>query len=128
MSALRVVLADDHVDFLDVLDLAVTVEGHEVVGIAHDGVIAVDVVGASQPDLLLLDLNMPTVGGLEALPAIRAVAPRTRVVVLTGFRCEELADAVLAAGADGYLVKGDLVALRSVLAYADAVGPSFSAA
>jgi DNA-binding NarL/FixJ family response regulator len=124
VSALRVVIADDHADFVDVLDLIVSTEGHEVVGTAYDGLIALDVVADTQPDLVLLDLNMPTVGGLDVRPAIRTLVPTAQVVVLTGFRCEELADTAIAAGADAYLVKGDLTALRGVLASAEAARSS----
>ena len=127
MTALRVVLCDDHTDLVDVLELMVTMEGHHVVGIAGEGAAAVHVVAETKPDLVLLDLTMPGVSGLDALPAIKAASPASRVVVLSAMSRDDLVDAALAHGADGYLVKGDSVTLRCVLAetsdYAP-VGPS----
>jgi DNA-binding NarL/FixJ family response regulator len=116
MTDLRVVLADDHTDLVDVLELMVTMEGHHVVGIAAEGTAAVHVVAETTPDLVLLDLNMPGTSGLDALPALRAVSPASRIVVLSAMNRPDLVDAAISGGADGYLVKGDLVTLRCVLA------------
>jgi DNA-binding NarL/FixJ family response regulator len=127
MSARRIVIADDHGDLVDVLELMITLEGHHVVGIAGDGTAAVHVVAETRPDLVLLDLSMPGDSGLDALPALRAASPASRIVVLSGIARDDLVDTALARGADGYLLKNDMVALRCVLAetadYAP-VGPS----
>lgn len=76
-----------------------------VVGEATDGEEAVSVASDHQPDVALLDLNMPGVDGLTALPRIRAVAPNCTVVVLSGLRRPGAEEDALAAGAGGFLVK-----------------------
>jgi signal transduction histidine kinase len=77
-----------------------------VVGEAGDGLAGIDAVRMSKPDVVLLDLSMPVMDGLEALPQIRALAPTARIVVLSGFSASELTERALEAGADGYLQKG----------------------
>ncbi len=80
--------------------------GLTVVGEAADGVAAVELASELQPDLVLLDLAMPRMDGLEALPLIRAAVPGVRVIVLSGFNQSTLAQKALEAGADHYVVKG----------------------
>jgi PAS domain S-box-containing protein len=83
-----------------------TYKGLTVVGEAADGVAAVEMASELQPDLVLLDLAMPRMDGLEALPLIRAAVPGVRVIVLSGFNQSTLAQKALEAGADHYVVKG----------------------
>jgi PAS domain S-box-containing protein len=80
--------------------------GLTVVGEAADGIAAVEMASELQPDLVLLDLAMPRMDGLEALPLIRAAVPGVRVIVLSGFNQSTLAQKALEAGADHYVVKG----------------------
>ena len=82
------------------------VEGITVVGEASDGVGAIEQARALQPDLVLLDLAMPRMDGLEALPHIREAVPGVRVIVFSGFNQNTLADKAMQAGADRYVVKG----------------------
>jgi CheY-like chemotaxis protein len=83
---LRVVIADDRTSVRAAIRLAMEVHGgFRVVGEAADGLEAVELARRHQPDLVVLDLVMPGHGGLEALPAIRAVAPRSGVVLLTAY-------------------------------------------
>lgn len=103
---IRVALADDHmvlrqtlVNFLSQRDEFI------VVGEAGDGEAAIQMTLQLQPDVLLLDLNMPVKGGLEALPEIRAKAPGVKVLVLTGRDEEWYITQALKAGAHGYLLK-----------------------
>ncbi len=77
-----------------------------VVGEAGDGLAAIELAQRLQPDLVLLDLAMPRMDGLDALPHIKEAVPDTHVVVLSGFNEDTLADRALAAGADRYVVKG----------------------
>lgn len=80
--------------------------GFEVVGEAGDGLEAIEMARDLQPQVVLLDLSMPRLDGLSALPRILEVAPDTRIVVYTGF-VEPLAkEQALAAGAVGFLEKG----------------------
>ncbi len=81
-------------------------DGFEVVGEAANGKEAVELARRTQPDVMLLDIAMPVMDGLEALPHITEVAPSTRVVILTGFSSSTIRARALAAGAVGYLEKG----------------------
>lgn len=77
-----------------------------VVGEAENGAQAIDLAGAHRPDLLLLDISMPVMDGMEALPRIRSVSPDTKVVILSGFEAERLAERAEALGASAYIEKG----------------------
>ncbi len=105
-ETIRVALADDHrilrmslAMFLDDTD------GIEVVGEADNGAHALEIVRAQQPDVLLLDLDMPGMSGLEALPQIRDTWPQIRVLVLTGQTEDAYIMHALRAGAHGYILK-----------------------
>ena len=78
----------------------------EVVAEAANGLEAIDRARATQPDVVVLDLAMPVMDGLEALPEIVRAAPGTRVVVLSGFEQKGMADRVACLGASRYLEKG----------------------
>jgi len=83
-----------------------TRKGLTVVGEAADGIEAVQQASELQPDLVMLDLAMPRMDGLQALPLLRAAVPGVRVIVLSGFNQSSLADKAMEAGADHYVVKG----------------------
>jgi CheY-like chemotaxis protein len=80
--------------------------GFAVVGAARDGREAIALARHHQPDIVLLDLAMPGIGGLEALPLLRAVSPGAKVVVLSGLDPADVEQRTRAEGAAGYLVKG----------------------
>ena len=103
----RVVIADDVADLRFLLGRALTSSGRfEVVGTAANGLEAVAEATDKRPDLTLLDLSMPEMDGLEALPLIRASVPECTVVVLSGFDAEAMEASARARGAAGYIVKG----------------------
>jgi DNA-binding NarL/FixJ family response regulator len=77
----------------------------EIVGLAADGAEAVELVAADEPDVVLMDLRMPRMDGVEATRLIRERHPTVRVVVLTTFADDESVVAALTAGASGYLTK-----------------------
>ena len=84
--------------------------GWAVTAEAADGREAIDVAQLTQPDIVLLDLSMPVMDGLQALPLVREAAPNAIVIVLTGFTGDAARGAAGAAGADGFIEKEDLVA------------------
>jgi DNA-binding NarL/FixJ family response regulator len=102
----RVVIADDHPVFrAGMVTVLSDLDGVEVVGQAADGAEALEVVAATGPDVVLMDLRMPGVGGLEATARIRVEHPQTAVVVLTMDSDDDSIFAALRAGARGYLLK-----------------------
>lgn len=106
-GAVRVVIADDSADPRLLLTVQLALQrGFELVGEAATGLEAIDVVARTQPDVVLLDLAMPGMSGLDAIPDLREVAPRTRIIVLSGFSRDHLGDRALEAGADAYVEKG----------------------
>jgi two-component system NarL family response regulator len=100
------VLVVDDVDlFRTGLAAALQREGFEVVGEADDAEAAISEAESLQPDLVLLDILMPGISGLDAVEKIRAVSPGSRVVMLSGSESEEDLLECIRAGARGYLVK-----------------------
>ena len=103
----RVVLVDDMAELRAMIRLTLERSGHfTVVGEAGDGRAAIDVVAEAQPDLVLLDIAMPVMDGLEALPHLRGAAAAAIIVMLSGFSQSRLGADAEAGGAAAYLEKG----------------------
>jgi PAS domain S-box-containing protein len=116
----RVLVVDDADDLRTLLRARMeTRNGLVVVGEAADGLAAVELASELQPDLVMLDLAMPRMDGLEALPLIRAAVPGVRVIVLSGFNQSTLAEKAIEAGADRYVVKGG--SMRKLLDLVDTI-------
>lgn len=112
----RVLIVDDVADLRMLLRMTLSRdEGFDVVAEAGDGLEAIEQARRYQPDLVLLDLSMPLLDGLEALPRILAVSPNARVVVLSGFDESRMREPSLAAGAVAYLEKGNIFAVAEAL-------------
>jgi len=103
---IRVLIADDHDVVRDGLKLILeTEEDFEVVGEAGDGAKAVQLTEELQPDVILMDLRMPGMDGLQAIEKVHAQWPKIAVVILTTYNEDDLMVRGLRAGARGYLLK-----------------------
>jgi len=103
----RILLVDDHPLTRSALAGLLTQHGFDVVGEAEDGGEAIDRAAELAPDLILLDLSMPGLDGITALPRLREAAPECEVVVLTASGMEENLLAAIRGGAAGYLLKSE---------------------
>jgi DNA-binding NarL/FixJ family response regulator len=101
----RVVIADDQALVRTGFRMILTARGIEVVGEAANGAEAVDAVRRLHPDVVLMDIRMPTMDGLEATRRILATPTDCRVLILTTFDLDRYVYAALAAGASGFLLK-----------------------
>jgi DNA-binding NarL/FixJ family response regulator len=129
----RVLLADDHDRLREALRDLLTETGFEVVAESGDGAGAVALARLHEPDIVVIDLRMPVLGGLDATRLIKDARPATQVVVLSAFESPELERQALEAGAFAYLDKGTLArrmhrvllgaAVQAVLAANAVAGP-----
>ena len=124
-----VLIVDDAELFREALRAAFTQEGLDVVGVAADAMSGIDLAREHEPDLVMLDLLMPGMSGLEVVGTIVKASPRSRVVLLTASESAEDLLAAVKAGASGYLTKDTplprLVSdMRDVLAGGAAVSPA----
>ena len=109
---MRVLVVDDHALFAEALMLTLGVDERvEVIGYAMSGAEAVSLAESLRPDVVLMDLHMPSMDGIEATRLVRRSSPGTRVVMVSAARSSELAGHALAAGAERYLTK-DTPALK----------------
>lgn len=124
MSKLRTLLVDDVEDIRALLRMLMEQDGRfDVLAEAADGESAIALARQHQPEVVVLDLAMPIMDGLTALPALREASPGVRVVILSGFPVDQMGPAAREAGAVGYLEKGrnvgalaaDIHALATVL-------------
>lgn len=111
MEPVSVLVVDDSEDLRDLLTMLIDRHGPawRVVGTATHGLEAVTVARDVQPDLVLLDVAMPVMDGIQALPLLREALPDAVVVMLSGYPLEVAAAAAVEAGAHGYLEKTGLV-------------------
>jgi DNA-binding NarL/FixJ family response regulator len=103
----RILLVDDHPLTRSALAGLLTQQGFEVIGEASDGEEAIVAAARLHPDLILLDLSMPGLDGLSALPQLREAAPGCEVVVLTASGTEDNLLGAIRGGAAGYLLKSE---------------------
>ncbi|MBW4439391.1 MAG: response regulator transcription factor [Pleurocapsa minor GSE-CHR-MK-17-07R] len=121
LTPLRILLADDHAILRAGLRLLLSNEpGWEVVDEAENGAEALAKATQLQPDVLLLDINMPQVDGLSVIPALRVAAPATRILVLTMHDDGSYLTQAIQSGAAGYVLKKAvdtelLMAIRAVM-------------
>jgi two-component system, NarL family, nitrate/nitrite response regulator NarL len=113
----RVIVCDDHAVFADSLALVLADAGHSVVGVAYSPDDALSALRITRVDVCLIDLHFPGESVIQRLPELRAAAPDTRFVVLTGFLEQGTLEASVDAGVRGFAHKGqqarDIIALLS---------------
>ncbi len=106
-TAAGILICDDNEALRGLLRAIIdTCLGMQVIGEAADGNEVIAEAARLQPDVILLDLAMPNLSGLDALPEVRRVAPDSQVIVFSGFASAAVADEILALGAANYLEKG----------------------
>ena len=107
MSTIRVIVADDHAAVrLGLADYLGAQDGLEIVGQAVDGADAVRLADSTEPDVVVMDINMPNLNGIEATRQIKLLRPTVGVLLLTALEDEDLVAAGREAGADGFYLKG----------------------
>jgi two-component system response regulator DesR len=107
VAELRVLIADDHPLFAEALTLTLEADQRlEVVGHARNGREAIELATGLRPDVILMDLDMPVVDGIEATRSVREVSPASRVVIVTASTSPDDERLARDAGAAGYLRKG----------------------
>ncbi len=130
MNTIRILLAEDHVVVRQgTRQLLEREHDFEIVGEASDGEEAVRLTGQLKPDVVVMDVAMPKLSGIEATKQIKAILPATIVLVLTGYDYDEYIFSMLEAGAAGYLLKnvsGDelIDAVRAVCAGEPMIHPT----
>lgn len=106
VGKIRVLIAEDHTLFAEGLMRLFDEDGRiEVVGHAPNGSVAVDLLEELKPTLVLMDVQMPGMDGIEATRRIKEIAPDTTILILTGLASEEDIRRATAVGASGYLTK-----------------------
>ncbi len=106
MNKIKILLAEDHVVVREgTRELIQHEDDMEVVGEAGDGEEAVTLASRTQPDVIIMDVNMPRLNGIEATKKIKAMMPQTAILILTAYDNDQYVSALLEAGAAGYLLK-----------------------
>ena len=105
MSKLRILLVDDEPLLLESLEIILTLNGMEITGSAHDGHEALAILSSNKCELVLADLNMKGMGGIELIGHIKKLYPDVKILVLTTFYDDKSITQAIAGGADGYILK-----------------------
>jgi DNA-binding NarL/FixJ family response regulator len=114
MKRLRILLCDDEAQMLTLLQSVLETE-YTVVGTAEDGQALIAAAQALRPDLVLTDIDMPRMDGIEAVQELRKTLPDCRVIFHTSRNEPEVMAAAFSAGAAGYLIKGSAQSLVSAI-------------
>ena len=101
----KILLVDDETMLLDSLEVILSLNGFEIVGKAHDGNSALDILAYATCDIALVDLNMKGMGGIELIGHLKKSYPGIKILVLTTFYDDKSITEAISGGADGYLLK-----------------------
>jgi DNA-binding NarL/FixJ family response regulator len=107
MGECKIILADDHVLVRQGIKRIIQESGHLVIGEAGDGLELMEIMEKVTPDLVILDISMPRLRGLEAAARIKMLYPGVKVLILSMHRSKEYLQQALECGVDGYLLKED---------------------
>jgi DNA-binding NarL/FixJ family response regulator len=108
VSPYRIVLADDHVMFRQgIKNILEKDKGLEVIGEAGDGLKLLELLNKVIPDMIILDISMPNLRGIEATQEIKMILPEVKVLILSMHKDKEFVYSAISAGAEGYLLKED---------------------
>ncbi|MEX0875437.1 MAG: response regulator transcription factor [Actinomycetota bacterium] len=110
VDLIKVLVVDDGVETAEAFAEALREHGIDVVATASNGSEAVTLVHALRPQVVLMDVRMPVMDGIKATRVITAAGTSTKILMMTAFDDDSLVNEAMEAGADGYLVKGTLVA------------------
>lgn len=106
MGLIRILIVDDHAMVRQGLSLALQLQpDFEIVGQAKNGAEGLTLAETLQPDVILLDLKMPDLDGIEVTRKVRSLSPRSRILILSGIHADARVFATVEAGVDGYIVK-----------------------
>ena len=103
-----IVIADDFAEFRRFVRSKLQGNGFQIVAEAADGLEAVEKVAMVQPDLVLLDIQMPNLNGLEAARQIRSIAPKSKILFVSQNTDADIVQSAMSAGAAGYLFKSNI--------------------
>ena len=108
MPEVRIFIADDHDVVIEGIRSALkSMENYEIVGFANDGRQAIDQVSRIKPDIIIMDISMPLINGVEATKELKRIFPEIRIIVYTMFSDREYVIELFKAGMDGYVLKQD---------------------
>lgn len=102
---MKLFICDDNEQYRALIKMVLELAGHEIVGEAGDGDEVLAQAPTAEPDVVLLDLNMPRMSGFEVLPHLRERLPATKILILTTGQAPQERQRALEAGADGFIVK-----------------------
>lgn len=116
---IRVLVVDDNQDVREMLEMSLRDNGFTVVGSAASGAEAMVLAEEREADIILLDLHLPDVGGLDIVAQLRQISPGTKIVILSAISATMMTERAIAVGAAGFIDKG--VSLRSISLHLDRV-------
>ena len=105
MAKPRVLIVDDHASFAEAIGELLSASGVDVAGTASTGLEAIEKTASLTPDIVLMDVKMPDMDGIQATKEIKRASPNTKVVILSAFDDEKMLFEALRHGADGYILK-----------------------